>query len=229
MGHAALANLIAWQTVASTARAGTRTLQFTPLSFDVHFQELFGTWATGGTLVLITDETRLDPVRLLAYLAEQHIERLFLPFVALQALAEAARARGVYPKELREVITAGEQLRITPDIQAFFSGMPACTLHNHYGPSETHVVTAYTLAGPPSAWPPLPPIGKALPGVSVHLLDEHDQPVADGATGEIFIGGVALAQGYHQRADLTGERFVERLGQRLYRTGDLAPDGGRRL
>src|SRR5205807_6525988 len=65
MGRAALANLIAWQARASVAGAGTRTLQFTPLSFDVHFQELFGTWATGGTLVLVDDVVRLDPTRLL--------------------------------------------------------------------------------------------------------------------------------------------------------------------
>ena len=61
LGRAALANLIRWQIGSSSADAGSRTLQFTPLSFDVHFQELFGTWAPGGTLVLVADEIRLDP------------------------------------------------------------------------------------------------------------------------------------------------------------------------
>src|SRR5205823_4603437 len=122
--------------------------QFAPLSFDVHFQELFGTWATGGVLVLVSDEIRLDPVLLLRYLEYQGIERMFLPFVALQSLAEAANARRLVPTGLRDIVTAGEQLQITPDIRAFFGQLPGCTLHNHYGPSETHVVTAHTLSGP---------------------------------------------------------------------------------
>src|SRR5262249_59746148 len=136
MGRGARANLIRWQMGASSAAASTRTLQYTPLSFDVHFQELFGTWATGGTLVLVADEVRLDPARLLPYLKAQQIERLFLPFIALQSLAEVARARGLYPSSLREVITAGEQLQITPDVAGLFTHLPHCTLHNHYRPSE---------------------------------------------------------------------------------------------
>ena len=96
MGHAALANLIHWQMTASAATIGTRTLQFTPLSFDVHFQELFSTWATGGMLVLVADDVRLDPTRLLAYLDDQHIDRLFLPFVAAGAAGRGGpSARGL--------------------------------------------------------------------------------------------------------------------------------------
>ncbi len=228
MGRAPLENLIRWQTTASHAGIGTRTLQYTPLSFDVHFQELFGTWATGGTLVLIDDETRLDPTRLLRLLDERDIHRLFLPFIALQSLAEAGRARGAFPTTLREVITAGEQLQITADIAAWFSQRPDCSLHNHYGPSETHVVTAFTMTGPASTWPKLPPIGLPLPGVVMQLRDEQGAPRDDGQPGELFIAGRALADGYYRRPELTHERFSERDGRRWYRTGDLVrklPDG----
>ncbi len=221
LGRAALANLILWQMTVSAAKVGTRTLQYTPLSFDVHFQELFGAWATGGALVLVPEEIRLDPVRLLAFLETERIERLFLPFIALQSIAEAARARGQVPRGLREVITAGEQLQITPDIRYLFTNLPHCTLHNHYGPSETHVVTAYTLAGPPATWPELPPIGTPLPGVALHLMDADVKEAAANKPGELFISGVALAEGYHGRPELTAERFVERAGLRMYRTGDL--------
>ncbi|MBW2208722.1 MAG: AMP-binding protein, partial [Deltaproteobacteria bacterium] len=77
----------------------------------------------------------------------------------------------------------------------------------------------------------LPPIGHPIDNTSIHILDDELQPVEDGESGEIFIGGVPLARGYLGRADLTAERFIETTalpGERLYRTGDLGcrnPDG----
>ena len=99
-----------------------------PLSFDVAAQEIFSTWCFGGTLVLVSEADRRNPQALLSMLEAERVERLFLPFAALQLLAEAAQ--GVRPRFLREVITAGEQLQITPAIAAFFCG-PGCRLHNH--------------------------------------------------------------------------------------------------
>ncbi|WP_320772918.1 amino acid adenylation domain-containing protein [Streptomyces sp. CRN 30] len=229
MPHRALANLLAWQRDRSAAGTGTRTLQFTPIGFDVSFQELFGTWATGGTLVMVDDEVRRDPARLLDLLADRRVERLFLPFVALQQLAEYACATGRTLPELREVATAGEQLFATPALREFFrSHAPEAVLDNHYGPSETHVVVAERLAKDPAAWPDLPPIGRPVAGARALVLDEALRPVPPGATGELCVAGPVLADGYLGRPDLTAERFVLRDGTRLYRTGDLVrhlPDG----
>ena len=86
MGHGPLVNLLQWQRHHSRANTGTKTLQFAPLSFDVSFQELFATFSTGGELVLIEDDLRLDPQNLLSFIQEQNINRIFLPFVALQFL-----------------------------------------------------------------------------------------------------------------------------------------------
>ncbi len=233
MGQRALRNLIDWQLAQSPPGAADRTLQFAPISFDVSFQELFATWAAGGTLVLIPEDARRDFRRLLDIIETARVTRLFLPFVALHALAETVAAAGRVPATLREVITAGEQLQITPAIRAWFGRVPACRLVNQYGPSETHVVTAYTLAGPPDAWPPLPPIGAPVANVRIDLLDDAGALVADGAAGELYVGGVAVARGYLHRPDLTAERFVAdphdpAPDARRYRTGDLArrrPDG----
>ncbi|MBE4753170.1 amino acid adenylation domain-containing protein [Corallococcus sp. ZKHCc1 1396] len=227
MGHGPLANLIAWQLGQSIAGPGTRTLQFSPLSFDVSFQELFGTWCSGGTLVLVRDELRLDAVLLLKLLAEERVERLFLPFIALQSLSEIATSHQKVPPSLREVVTAGEQLQVTPHLRAFFAALPGCALHNHYGPSETHVVSSYVLRGSPESWPALPPIGKAIDGCELVVLDEQKQPVPQGESGELFLAGVCLARGYLHREALTAERFVAHplrpaTGERAYRTGDLA-------
>jgi amino acid adenylation domain-containing protein len=228
MGHKALVNLLQWQNEHSLAGPGTRTLQFAPLSFDVSFQEIFATLTTGGTLVLLDEEQRLDFDGLLALLDEQAVNRLFLPFVALQALAEAAVSAQRFPASLREIMTAGEQLKITPQLAAFCAALPGCVLYNQYGPTECHVVTQLRLAGPPAAWPALPGIGQAIANTEVFFLDANLQPVPAGEVGELCIAGVCLAEGYLNQPALTQAKFVEADGQRFYRTGDLGrylPDG----
>lgn len=220
MGRRAIANLVAWQGEASV-RPDVRTAQFAALGFDVSAQEIFSTLGGGGTLVLVPEILRSDPSGLLAFLDHHQVERLFLPFVALQQLAEAAQGLPNALLGLREVVTAGEQLKITPAIRALFSRLPLCTLSNHYGPSETHVATTYTLSGPPAEWPALPPIGRPVPAMSALVRG-----------GELYLGGVQLAEGYAGRPDLTAERFVSlpgtEAGTRWYKTGDLArvsPEG----
>jgi amino acid adenylation domain-containing protein len=227
MTHGALANLVAWQLGQSPPGSAARTLQLASLSFDVSFQEIFSTLAAGGTLVLTTEEIRRDPVALLRWLDAQRVTRLFVPFVALHQLAETATRRGPLPGALREIVTAGEALQATEPIRQLLARLPGCTLQNQYGPSESHVVTAYRLGADAAAWPALPPIGRPIAGVSIHLLDRGLTPVPLGVPGELHIGGVALARGYLGRPELTAERFVPdpfsgARGARLYRTGDLA-------
>ncbi|MCY1144093.1 amino acid adenylation domain-containing protein [Actinoplanes sp. Pm04-4] len=232
MSHRGLANLLSWQSVSSIAGPTVRTLQFAALGFDVAFQEFFSTWATGGTLVMVDDDVRRDPERLLDLLSAQRVERLFIPFVALQQIAEYACAADRRAGSLREVITAGEQLHATPAVRKFFAHhAPEASLENQYGPSETHVVTRERLGADPDRWPRLPPIGRPVPGARVHVLDRRNRICPAGVTGQIHIGGQALADGYLGQPELTAERFIEdpyNPGELLYRTGDVGkylPDG----
>ena len=236
MSHRAISNLLSWQRRDSLAsdnarKRAPRTLQFASLSFDVSFQEIFSTLTGGGEIVLITEDQRRDAGALLRILEDTRVERLFLPFVALQQIAETARIEDVAPNSLREVDTAGEQLRITPAIARFFDRLPGCRLVNHYGPSETHLVTVHDLRtedGSRAAdWPELPYIGQPIANAPVYLVDETGQLVPIGTPGEVWVGGAGLARGYLERPDLTAERFVpdpfsEVPGARVYRTGDLA-------
>ncbi len=233
MGHAALLNLLHWQQAHSNAGPGTRTLQFAPLSFDVSFQEIFATLGTGGTLVLLPEARRRDLSALLDFMGSERIQRAFLPFVALQHLAGLAASRRQFPTELTEVMTAGEQLKITPQVAAFFTALPGCTLYNQYGPTECHVVTQLVLTGDPAAWERLPPIGQPIANTSVHLLTPALEPVPAGEVGELCIGGECLATGYLGQPERTAEKFIAWTpptgpAMRLYRSGDLArlrPDG----
>ena len=222
LSHGALHNLITWQAAHSPLGAGDRTLQFASLSFDVSFQEMFATWASGGTLVLIPDTLRRDPRGLLRLIEQEGIARLFLPFVALQQLASSVREGESVPASLREIMTAGEQLQITPQLMSFFQKSNNCVLHNQYGPSETHVVTQYTLTGAPETWPALPPIGLPIANTTAHILDDAHQPVPPGIEGELYVGGDGLARGYLNQPQLTAERFLTIDGTRLYKTGDRA-------
>ncbi|MFG2485844.1 amino acid adenylation domain-containing protein [Streptomyces virginiae] len=221
MAHGPLARLVDWHTVHDGPQYGRVTAQFAPVSFDVSFQEIFTTLCAGGTLVLVAEDVRRDPPRLLDLLAEHRVDRLFLPAAALHQIAQCGVRASVQPP-LRDIVCAGEQLQVTEAVSGWLRAMPGCRLHNHYGPTETHVVTSHVLDGDLDRWPRLPPIGTPLPHVRTWILDPAGRPVADGEPGELHLGGACLAQGYLGRPDLTAERFATLTdGTRRYRTGDL--------
>nr|APD71691.1 non-ribosomal peptide synthetase 3 [Streptomyces sp.] len=232
MPHRSLAGLVAWQTQATSGAMGGVTLQYAPLSFDVSFQEIFSTLCSGGTLHLVGDAERRDMPELLRLIDREGIERVFLPYVALQQLAETAQALGITPRALRVLISSGEQLRVTQEIRRLCAALPGAVLENQYGPTETHVATAFTMTGDPAAFPTLPPIGRPVDGAEAYVLDDRLRPVPAGARGTIHLGGTCLADGYEGRPDLTKERFVPHPfageDRMLYDTGDLGlvlPDG----
>ncbi|MFR9753182.1 amino acid adenylation domain-containing protein [Nocardia sp. 004] len=222
MPHRGLTALVDWQNRAATGIGLRSTLQLAPLSFDVSFQEIFTTLAAGSTLRISSADLRSDVDRLLSTVVQEGIERLFLPYVALQAFAEAAVGRQLFPTTLKVLISSGEQLRITEEIRALCAAVPGLVLENQYGPTESHVATTFTLQGQAGGFPALPPIGRAVEGDTVELLDSALRPVPDGVLGEIYLGGDTLARGYEGRPALTAQRFVPAQGGAIrYRTGDL--------
>ncbi len=222
--HRVLAGLVAFHRQHERLGPPARTLQFAGCGFDVSLQEVFGTLCLGGTLFLISAEQRLDPALLWQVIREQEIERLFLPYVVLEQLA--LRAEAPYGP-LRDVISAGEALTLSPAIRSFIGRLEDGRLHNHYGPTESHVVSNHLLPAAVSDWPLVAPIGVPLPNISLQVLDAHLQPCPIGIPGELHIGGASLARGYLNRPDLTSERFIpspfcDDSTERLYKTGDLA-------
>jgi amino acid adenylation domain-containing protein len=225
MTHRGLTRLIRWQV--GDGPPALRTLQITPVGFDVTFQEICSTLCTGGTLVRVAGAVRRDPAGLLVSLERRAIQRLFLTCGALQQLAVASRRLGIVPRSLRHVIASGERLTVTPAIRGFFEASPECRLDNHYGPTEAHLVSSHTLGRDASAWEALPPIGKPVGGVRLYNLDAGLAPATPGEVGELFVAGDAIARGYLDAAALTAERFVPDpfsldAGARMYKTGDAA-------
>jgi amino acid adenylation domain-containing protein len=225
MCHRQLVNLVLWQRGLDGRGGPRRTAQFSSPSFDVFFQELLLTLATGGELVIAAPDVRRDPALLIQLCREKRIERLFMPFVALRELAEAGISRPPLP-ELREVITAGEQLQVTRALRRWFTANPGCRLFNQYGPSETHVVTEEALDADPATWSTLPPIGRPIANDRVYILDAALRPLPVGVPGDLYLGGIGVARGYLDRPALTAERFLPDPyggpGARMYRSGDRA-------
>ncbi|MEQ4304662.1 amino acid adenylation domain-containing protein [Plantactinospora sp. B6F1] len=206
-------------------RPALRTLQWVSVSFDVSVQEIFTALASGAALVLITDEIRYDPAAVVQTVRQQGVQRLFMTYTALKYLMETDPRM----PSLREIVAAGEELRLTPALRRFLAAHPECALYNEYGPTEASIIATIQRVDPTAG--DYPPIGRPVDGVLVRLLDERRLPVPAGAIGEIFLGGAGLAREYLSRPDETLAAFVPdpvAPGTRLYRSRDLGrwlPDG----
>ena len=223
--HRVLVNLLAWQEKAT--RRTKRTLQFASLNFDVSYQEIFSALGFGGTLVLVPESIRADIPALGRYVEQHKVERFHLPPVVLQKLAEEFGGKPETLASVREFMAGGEQLQITASMSRLFSQLKDCVVYNHYGPSETHIVTSFALPRGAEHWPALPPLGRPVNNTGVLLLDPYLQPVPIGLPAELYFGGACVAHGYLNRPDLTAERFIpdpfsNKPGSRMYKTGDLA-------
>ncbi|MGW4728587.1 amino acid adenylation domain-containing protein [Streptomyces shenzhenensis] len=218
-----LCNLLTWQRAEGALRGPAVTQQFSMLSFDVSFQEILTTLCSGGELRLIEPAWRQDVPALLEQLENGAVERIFLPYVALHLLAEHGVRLGRFPSRLRDVVTAGEQLVCTDAIRRWFAGLSGARLFNHYGPTETHVVSGLCLEGNPADWPLRPAIGHPVAGAVLRVVDEADLPVPPGVTGELLIGGPMAGRCYLGDDGAHHDRFVEDPGLgTFYRTGDRA-------
>ncbi|MFI0243156.1 amino acid adenylation domain-containing protein, partial [Streptomyces sp. NPDC016845] len=226
MPAGALVNLLKWHHEAVGGEPGTRTAQFTAVSFDVSAQEMLSALMYGKTLVVPDEDVRRDAARFVEWLDEHGVQELFAPNLVLEAVAEAAVEQGRVLPRLRTVAQAGEALTLSRVVREFSASAPERVLHNHYGPTETHVVTAHTLSDDPDNWPLTAPIGRPIANTSAYVLGSGLELAAPGVVGELYIAGAGVARGYLGRPGLTAERFVAdpytpEPGGRMYRTGDL--------
>ena len=219
MHHGGLAGLIEHECRRTPIDVAARTAQFAPLGFDVAFQELFSTWASRGTVVSVPLDVRRDPSALARFIRDEGITRLHLPPLILRALA--ASCQEGFPDCLREVVCAGEALRIDESVRAAAGAMSdSIRIVNQYGPTETHVATHLDLGNKIEMWPVVPSIGAPIDGVRIQIEDQQGLPVGLGEAGEIVVYGDAVALGYLDGS--SGGFEVEAEQGRRYRTGDQA-------
>ncbi len=227
--HRAIVNRLLWMQEAFGLGPEDRVLQKTPFSFDVSVWEFFWPLLVGARLVVARPGGHQDARYLARLIREEGITTLHFVPSMLQVFLEEPEAAGC--RGLKRVVCSGEAL--APElVRRFFERLPeGPELHNLYGPTEAAVDVSWWACSPEDAGRGVP-IGRPIANLALHVADRDLRPVAVGVPGELLIGGVGLARGYHNRPDLTAEKFVPdpsgQPGARLYRTGDLAqlrPDG----
>ncbi|OBP13476.1 hypothetical protein A5320_18170 [Rheinheimera sp. SA_1] len=226
VSHRALVNRIDWMQQQYRLDATDRILQKTPYSFDVSVWELLWPLTSGATLVLAKPQGHQDVDYLAGIIAEQQITLLhFVPSMLSAFLATNGWHRC---DSVRQVVCSGEALSRQLQ-QQFFGAAAHCdvSLDNLYGPTEAAIDVTHWRCIPDSS---RVPIGKPIQNIQLYVVDQLLQPVATGCTGELLIGGVALARGYINRPGLSAASFIAdhlsgTAGGRLYRTGDLVRRG----
>jgi len=236
--HRAVVNRLLWTQDAYGLKAHDTVLQKTPFSFDVSVWEFFWPLSCGARLVMARPLGHQDPDYLREVICRESITTIhFVPAMLQLFLAHQELGRCT---SLRRILCSGEALpaalvarfhALSRHLQQTHQLQPI-ELYNLYGPTEAAVdVTAWHCA--PDTPYKVIPIGKPIANTQAYVLDRHLQPVPVGVAGELYLGGVQIARGYLNRAELTAQRFIadpfsDAPEARLYKTGDVArwlPDG----
>ncbi|MDF2796222.1 MAG: pvdJ, partial [Pseudomonas orientalis] len=218
--HCALINRLCWMQQAYGLEARDSVLQKTPFSFDVSVWEFFWPLMTGARLVVAAPGDHRDPARLVSLINAHQITTLHFVPSMLQAFLQDAEVASC--RSLQRIVCSGEALPADAQ-QQVFAKLPGAELYNLYGPTEAAIdVTHWTCV---EEGRDAVPIGRPIANLACYVLDANLEPTPVGVLGELYLGGIGLARGYHRRPALTAERFVTDpfgSGARLYRTGDLA-------
>ncbi len=217
MPHGSLSRRLAWLAESWAINSLDRAAQTTQLIFDPALIELLLP-LTQGASVALPPPGRLHPERLAEFVLAHGAT-----FCALVPSTLAGILNGLRGREglkLRVACCGGEVL--PAEMANRFLAETGAQLYNVYGPTETAIfATAWHCV--PSAGDSALPLGRPIDDTRIYVLDECFQPQPFGVTGEVFIGGGALARGYLARPELTDKHFLSdpfRAGARMYRTGD---------
>lgn len=205
-----------------------RVAHVSSLSFDAFHFEIWCSLAAGAEIAVLPTMPDLVAADLQRELRRQRVTAMLAPTMAVNHILREDREAF---SGLRILHTGGDVV-LPATCRALLASSFQGSFHNLYGPTEgTTACTAYHVTAV-GAQDSTVPIGTPLAGAHVHLLDERRQPVPDGNTGEVFIGGQGVARGYLGQPALTASRFLpdpcSSGGAPMYATGDLArrrPDG----
>ncbi|MFZ2173476.1 MAG: amino acid adenylation domain-containing protein, partial [Rhodococcus sp. (in: high G+C Gram-positive bacteria)] len=211
VAHSGLANFAAEQRSHYGVTPSSRTLHFASPSFDASVLELLLAFGCGATMVVAPADL-YGGEELRVFLADNDVTHAFVTPAALASVEPTGLDR------LEVVVVGGEAC--PPELVERWA--PGHRMYNAYGPTEATVMSNVSNVVVPGE---RIEIGGPICGVTVYVLDEFLRPVPVGVAGELYIAGPGLARGYHDRRDLTAERFVANpfgtSGTRLYRTGDV--------
>ncbi|MET0517899.1 MAG: amino acid adenylation domain-containing protein, partial [Burkholderiaceae bacterium] len=234
--HLSLSRRLAWLAEAWAINAGDRAAQSTQLVFDPALIELLLA-LTQGASVALPPPGRQHPLRLAECVLRHGVTFCALVPTTLAGLLDGLQQQPGWRERLRlRVACCGGEV-LPPELARRFLSLTGGQLYNLYGPTEATIFASAWccadsldlparpgLPGLPSL-PSLPslPLGRPVDDTRLYVMDERQRPLPFGVTGEICIGGTALAAGYLRRPALDAERFLPdplQPGGRLYRSGD---------
>jgi amino acid adenylation domain-containing protein/non-ribosomal peptide synthase protein (TIGR01720 family) len=217
--HAGVVNRIHWMRNKYTFNENDCVIQKTTYSFDVSVWEFFMTLCYGAKLVLCRKEVIYDADLLIEFIEKYNITTLhFVPSMFNVFLSRVNDENKHKIDSVRQIFTSGEALSLE-SVKRHHRYLKAA-LHNLYGPTEASVdVTYYETSEVDTEVP----IGKAIDNIQLYVLDQQLNPLPVGVPGELHIAGVGVARGYHNKLELTDEKFIPNPfgAGKLYKTGDL--------
>jgi amino acid adenylation domain-containing protein len=224
ISHRGLVNYLTWCTRAYGVSDGDGALVHSSLSFDLTITSLLSPLLCGKCVFLVPEDLGIEQLAD-ALRSRQNYSLAKITPAHLRALSERLSVQEI-SGHVRALVIGGEALQFE-HLSSWREHAPATRLINEYGPTETVVgCCVYEVARDDPKSGPVP-IGRATANTDLFVLDDKFNPVAVDATGELYIGGLGVARGYLNRAELTAENFIPNPfskvgGERLYRTGDLA-------
>ena len=221
--HANVVHLVDWHLAAFDVTAADRGTHAAGLAFDASVWEVWPYLCAGASVVLAPEKVRTSAPLLKRWLIDSRATIAFAP----TALAEQIMTLDwSETSTLRILLTGGDRLLRNPAATLPFEFV------NNYGPTEcTVVATSGRVGSAQDDNTNFPPIGRAIAGAKIYILDPSGNRVPEGEIGEIYIGGNGVGRGYRHDPKQTEEKFLADpfvTGSRMYRTGDLGsirPDG----
>src|SRR5881397_953060 len=219
---ASLEHFITWMLAEQRfTEPGEVFLNQAPFSFDLSVMDLYCSLAAGGTLFSISRDLIANPKQLYRALTSSGVTTwVSTPSFAQMCLAEEKFSEAMLPRG-RRFLFCGETL--TPQTAAnLLKRFPRAEVWNTYGPTEATVATTSIRidAGILEQYVSLP-VGHAMPGSEILIVNENCELLPANQRGEIIIAGPNVSPGYLARPDLTAGAFFQYRGQRAYRTGDF--------
>lgn len=229
--HRGALNTIADINARWTVGPADRVLALSALNFDLSVYDVFGLLGAGGAVVLPSAVQARDPAHWRRLMAAHEVTVWNTVPALMEMLLDDDVAVGVQPDQspLRLVLLSGDWIPVGQPARIHQS-FPAALVVSLGGATEVSIWSIFYEVERGRQFERSVPYGQPLTGQSVMVLNERFAACPTWVPGEIFIGGVGLANGYFGDEEKTAASFLchPETGQRLYRTGDhgrLLPDG----
>jgi amino acid adenylation domain-containing protein len=228
--HGSFCQFAGWMSARFEMGPGQCIAQWAAITYDAAYAEIFSALASGATLCMATPSVKAEPQAVVEWLRDERVT-LFqtVPSFAAQVLGVieqlAARIDEEPLPHLEHVLLAGEVLpaKLARAWLALYPRRPV--LYNLYGPTES-ILATYQVVDAACAGQASVPVGRAIDGRQILILDAAQQPCPVGVPGEIYIRSPYLTAGYFKRPQETQRRFLQNplhdeYPDAVFRTGDL--------